>query len=303
MASHWSFGHMKPKLWANEGPGVKLEVWLPTTKSRESTRSRRALGSATRRWKALEEGYKFGSDLVPIGGRGEKLRCPKVPGVQNRDSFGTPLWESRDKQPLTWVWARQSNAENTIGRMVVTPPESRPWCVMWVRVSPWLVPTLNACRMSYNQLVLFWMQVRDQIAWSLPSLISGLLARPSNPFNVGSRERPPSPNFSQLYIVEPSSGFSKRLRNASFLLLSIIFYYSMLFHFKLFFVILNHFILGYFRLCEIIISYFWLLKVISPYGIIDCSKLYYHMLFVVIILMVIGGYWWLFYWWLLWLLY
>ncbi len=30
-------------------------------------------GSATRRWKALEEGYKFGSDLVPIGGRGEKL--------------------------------------------------------------------------------------------------------------------------------------------------------------------------------------------------------------------------------------
>jgi hypothetical protein len=57
-------------------------------------------GSATRSWKALEEGYKFGWDLVPIGGRGKKLRCPKVPGVQNRDSFGTPLWESRDKQPL-----------------------------------------------------------------------------------------------------------------------------------------------------------------------------------------------------------
>jgi hypothetical protein len=30
-------------------------------------------GSAMRRWKALKEGYKFGSDLVPIGGRGEKL--------------------------------------------------------------------------------------------------------------------------------------------------------------------------------------------------------------------------------------
>jgi hypothetical protein len=57
-------------------------------------------GSATRSWKDLEEGYKFGSDLVPIGGQGEKLRCPKVPGVQNRDSFRTPLWESRDKQPL-----------------------------------------------------------------------------------------------------------------------------------------------------------------------------------------------------------
>jgi hypothetical protein len=37
MASHWPFGHLQPKLWAKEGPGVKLAVWLPTTKSREST--------------------------------------------------------------------------------------------------------------------------------------------------------------------------------------------------------------------------------------------------------------------------
>jgi hypothetical protein len=39
MASHWPFGHLQPKLWAKEGPGVKLAVWLPTTKSRESTSS------------------------------------------------------------------------------------------------------------------------------------------------------------------------------------------------------------------------------------------------------------------------
>jgi len=40
MPSHWSFGHLQPKLWAKEGPGVKLAVWLPTTKSRESISSR-----------------------------------------------------------------------------------------------------------------------------------------------------------------------------------------------------------------------------------------------------------------------
>jgi hypothetical protein len=40
MASHWSFGHLQPKLWAKEGPGVKLAIWLPTTKSQESTSSR-----------------------------------------------------------------------------------------------------------------------------------------------------------------------------------------------------------------------------------------------------------------------
>jgi hypothetical protein len=57
-------------------------------------------GSAMRRWKALEEGYKFGLDCVPIGGLGEKLWCPKVPGIQNQDNFGTPLWESREKVPF-----------------------------------------------------------------------------------------------------------------------------------------------------------------------------------------------------------
>jgi hypothetical protein len=38
--------------------------------------------SATRRWKALFEGYKIASDLVAIRGRGEELWLSKVPGVQ-----------------------------------------------------------------------------------------------------------------------------------------------------------------------------------------------------------------------------
>ncbi len=38
--------------------------------------------SATWRWKALEEGYKFGFDFVPIRGQGEKLWSFKVSGVQ-----------------------------------------------------------------------------------------------------------------------------------------------------------------------------------------------------------------------------
>jgi len=43
MASHWPFRHLQPKLWAKERPGVTLAVWLPTTKSRELTSSRRRL--------------------------------------------------------------------------------------------------------------------------------------------------------------------------------------------------------------------------------------------------------------------
>jgi len=43
MPSHWQFGHLQPKLWAKEGLGVKLAIWLLTIKSRESTSSRRLI--------------------------------------------------------------------------------------------------------------------------------------------------------------------------------------------------------------------------------------------------------------------
>jgi hypothetical protein len=39
MGSHCSFRHLKHKLWPKEGPGVKLPIWLPIKKSRESTRN------------------------------------------------------------------------------------------------------------------------------------------------------------------------------------------------------------------------------------------------------------------------
>jgi hypothetical protein len=43
MGSHCSLGHLKHKLWPKEGPRVELsgvcQFWLPTTKSRESTRN------------------------------------------------------------------------------------------------------------------------------------------------------------------------------------------------------------------------------------------------------------------------
>jgi hypothetical protein len=57
-------------------------------------------GSATRRWKDLNEGYNIGLDLVPIRGQGEELWLFKVPGVQPghiQDNFGTPFRESQEK--------------------------------------------------------------------------------------------------------------------------------------------------------------------------------------------------------------
>jgi hypothetical protein len=62
MPLHWQFGHLQPKLWAKEGPGVKLAVWLPTIKSRESTSSRRRLEECDTTlessWRELQHWFK-----------------------------------------------------------------------------------------------------------------------------------------------------------------------------------------------------------------------------------------------------
>jgi hypothetical protein len=82
MASHWSFGHLQPKLWAKEGSGVKLAIWLPTTKSRESTSSRHLI------WKrdmALERSQR-GLQLWFRPCRDRTLQS----GVMSSQSFGTP---------------------------------------------------------------------------------------------------------------------------------------------------------------------------------------------------------------------
>jgi hypothetical protein len=82
MASYESFGHLQPKLWAKEGPGVKLAVWLLTMKSRESTRRQRATGECNM---ALESSRGELQDWFrprPDQRSSEKLWWPKVPGVQ-----------------------------------------------------------------------------------------------------------------------------------------------------------------------------------------------------------------------------
>jgi hypothetical protein len=54
-------------------------------------------GSVTWRWKALEDSYKIGSDLVLIGDRGEKLWWPKVSRVQTGTVSGLHFGSPRTK--------------------------------------------------------------------------------------------------------------------------------------------------------------------------------------------------------------
>jgi hypothetical protein len=82
MASHWSFGHMQPKLWAKERPGVKLPVWLPTTKSRESTSSRHLIWECDMALERSRRGIQLWC----------RPRCDRIlqSGVMSSQSPGTP---------------------------------------------------------------------------------------------------------------------------------------------------------------------------------------------------------------------
>ncbi len=143
MASHWSFGHLQLKLWAKEGPGVKLPVWLPTTKSRESTCSRRALRECDTALKSSLRGLQdwFRPRRHPRSGRGVMaVQSPGSPTGTHLGQFldsisGVPgkcdIW-----MPLPW-----SNIEYTIGSKVVAYSQGPGRGVSCGPKCPWLVPT------------------------------------------------------------------------------------------------------------------------------------------------------------------
>jgi hypothetical protein len=92
---------------------------------------------ATHHWKALNENYKFASDLILIKGLSKELWIHKVPGVQTGIVLGL-LLGSHETKSHSDVGAT-SNAKNTIWEKVVASPESGPWWVLWNQSCLWLV--------------------------------------------------------------------------------------------------------------------------------------------------------------------
>jgi hypothetical protein len=161
MASHWSFGHLQPKLWAKEGPGVKLAVWLPTTKSRESTSSQCPMTECDM---ALESSWGelqlwFGPRPDRRSGREDMV--VQSPGTPTRDSFETPPWESREKEPFGCSLGGEVQNILYGGRWWL--PSSLGRGESCVSKCPWFVPTpkgVPGCELTFLWLV--WMQIR---AW------------------------------------------------------------------------------------------------------------------------------------------
>jgi len=98
MGSHHPFGHLKHKLWPKEELGIKLAVWLSTTKSQESTQFcyvQVVCDTLLENfWRGLE--FCFKPHLTPRSTR--KVTRPQSCKSPNFDNFETPTWESWDKK-------------------------------------------------------------------------------------------------------------------------------------------------------------------------------------------------------------
>jgi hypothetical protein len=149
MGCHDSFEHLKHKLWPKERSGVKLIVWLPTIKSRESTRFPSVQVtfhiSSKSSWRGLKLCFRLHLNW---------RFTHKVKGPQSRRSptlgiLGLP-------QNAIWMWASWRGTKYTIRGKVMVSLKFGSCLVLWVRICPWLVLAPKVLKLCINQLVVWF---------------------------------------------------------------------------------------------------------------------------------------------------
>ncbi len=100
MGLHEPFGHLQHKLWQKERPGVKLAIWLPTTKSQESTQPWCVQVECNTPLERSRRKLQVCFIPHPNQRSEQKVITPQSGESPNQNSFGTPPWESQDKKPF-----------------------------------------------------------------------------------------------------------------------------------------------------------------------------------------------------------
>jgi hypothetical protein len=94
------FEHLQHKLWQKEGPRVKLTFWLLTTKSRKSTQPRCVQMECDTLLESSQQELQVFFGPHPNPRSEQKIMNSQSLESPNRNNFGTPPWESRDKKPF-----------------------------------------------------------------------------------------------------------------------------------------------------------------------------------------------------------
>jgi hypothetical protein len=202
MGLHCPFGHFKHKLWSKERSGIKLGIWLPTTKSQESIRFPACRQCATYRWKALDEGYNFDLDLIAIKGFHVKLCAPKFARVLVMRISGLPLGSPETKSHLDV--APVERCKVYYKREGGGFPEVQAVVSLMNPSCPWLVLAPKVFQLCTNHLVLvlcrFVWVVEACEFFLVPSQSSSTPLYPSKVLRA--KERAPTPYFSNVFSLD-----------------------------------------------------------------------------------------------------
>jgi hypothetical protein len=153
----------------------------PTTKSRESTSSQRPLKECDMVLESSQGELQLWFKLHSNRRSEPRHTSSQSPGTPTQDSFRTPPWESRENVPFGCSLHGRTQ-RILYGGKVVASPESGPWWVKCVKMPVACPNTQGCCWMWTNPLVVgFGCRFKLDNLVPLPSLIPGLLARPSTP--------------------------------------------------------------------------------------------------------------------------
>jgi len=171
MGSHCSFGHLKHKLWPKEGAGVEFpgvsQCWLPTTKSRESTRNTWVQKTCDipleRSWQDLQLCFRRQVDQrsAPKVMKLQSCGSPKV--ARFRDSHAGVRGVPRQKGHLNAtpaanhkVYYKGEVVGFPKGEVLASPPKGVRW---WLPPSPGRGESCESeftCGLSQHQKVPWW---------------------------------------------------------------------------------------------------------------------------------------------------
>jgi hypothetical protein len=122
MNLHDPFGYLKHKLWPKEGLGVKLAIWLPTTKSQELPWFPYVQVACHIPLKRSQQGLQL-YFRHHFNQRSTKVMSPQSCESPNLGNFETPTWESRDKM-TSGCWPHGQAQKILQGERWWLPPSS-----------------------------------------------------------------------------------------------------------------------------------------------------------------------------------
>jgi hypothetical protein len=155
MGSHDSFEYLKHKLWPKEGLGVKVQIWLMTTKSQEAPWNTCVKVACYVFLESSWQGLQLCFRLHLIWTSSQEVMAFQNVKSHNFGNFETLTWESRDK--MTFGCSPMVNYKKYYkgeGKVVVSF-KFGPWWFLWIRVCPWFVCAPKVLQPCINQLVVW----------------------------------------------------------------------------------------------------------------------------------------------------